>query len=89
MRAEDGAEYPRMPAGIDTTAVEQIAQLRRVIEEQADELERAQSSLREITALCDLAEWAGDTAGGSSATVVLVDDLRRVLAARLGATPSS
>ena len=83
MKAEDGAGYHRMGAGIDASA-EQIAQLRRVIEEQADELARAESSLREITAICDLAEWAGGTVGSGSPTVVLVDDLRRVLAARLG-----
>jgi hypothetical protein len=73
-----------MQAGIDTSA-EQIAQLRRLLDEQADELLRAESSLREIAAICDLADWASDAVGSSNApTVVLVDDLRRVLAARLG-----
>ena len=89
MRAEDGAEYRRMRAGTDSTSAEQIAQLRRVIEEQADELDRAESSLREITAMCDLADWASGAVGSNSPTVVLVDDLRRVLAARLGTTSGS
>lgn len=89
MRAEDGAEHSRMRAGIDTTAAEQLAQLRRIIEEQADELARAESSLREVTAMCDLADWASGSVGSSSPTVVLVDDLRRVLAARLDATSAS
>jgi hypothetical protein len=84
VRAEDGEDAPRMRTGTDSTAAEQLAQLRRVIEEQADELDRAESSLREITAICDLADWASGTVGSSSPTVVLVDDLRRVLAARQG-----
>lgn len=81
MRADDGTEYPYVQADIATSA-EQLAQLRRVIEEQADELAMAEAALREITAICDLAEWASDTAGNSTPTVVLVDDLRRVLTAR-------
>jgi hypothetical protein len=84
VRAEDGAETPRVHAGIGSAA-EQVARLRRLIDEQADELSRAESSLREITAICDLADWANDSMGSNAPTVVLVDDLRRVLAARLGA----
>jgi methyl-accepting chemotaxis protein len=80
VRADDGAESPYVQAEVATSA----EQLRRLIEEQADELAKAESALREITAICDLAEWASDTADSSAPTVVLVDDLRRVLTARRG-----
>lgn len=83
MRADDGTEYPYLEAGVASSA-EQLARLRGVIEEQADELTRAESALREITAICDLADWASDTADSSTPPVVLVDDLRRVLTARRG-----
>lgn len=88
MRAEDGAEYPRLQAG-SATAAEQIAQLRRALEEQADELASAESRLREITAICDFADWASSTDGSSSPTVVLVEDLRRILATCLDTTSGS
>jgi hypothetical protein len=83
VRAEDEANTPRLHATVETSAA-QVAQLRRLIDDQADELLRAESSLREITAICDLADWASESVSSNSPTVVLVDDLRRVLATRLG-----
>jgi hypothetical protein len=61
--------------------------LDRLIADQADELTAAEAVWRELLALCDLAEWATETAGDGRA-VVLVEDLRRVLARRRGTAGS-
>jgi predicted ATPase len=47
--------------------------------EQADQLASAQENLREITSLCDLADWSAQTAGVGERPVVLVEDVRRLL----------
>jgi hypothetical protein len=86
--AEDGAEYPELRADAQSSA-EHILRLDRLIEDQADELAAAEASLRELSALCDLAEWATETAGNGSPAVVLVDDLRRLLTRRRRAVPGS
>jgi hypothetical protein len=62
--------------------------LERLIAGQADELASAEGGWRELTALCDLAQWANEAAGNGPA-VVLVEDLRRLLARRRGATSDS
>lgn len=80
MLAEDGAEHPELRAGVRCSP-EHILRLDRLIADQADELAAAEASWRELIALCDLAEWATEAAGDGPA-VVLVDDLRRVLARR-------
>jgi hypothetical protein len=85
--AEDGAEYPDLRADADTSAAH-VLRLDRLIASQADELAAAEAGWRELTALCDLAQWATETAGDGPA-VVLVDDLRRLLARRHGAASSS
>jgi hypothetical protein len=80
--AEDGAEYhPELRADV-LSPTEHILRLDRLIADQADELAAVHSILREVTAICDLAEWAIEPAG-STAAMVRVDDLRRVLARRL------
>jgi hypothetical protein len=56
--------------------------LERLLEHQADQLGAAEAGLREVSALCDLAEWAAESAGAGSPAVVLVEDLRRLLARR-------
>ncbi len=80
MLAEDGAEHPELRAGAEPSA-EHLLRLERLIASQADELAAAEACWQELTALCDLAEWATETAGDGRA-VVLVDDLRRLLARR-------
>ena len=87
MLAEDGAEYPDLRADADTSAAH-ILRLDRLIASQADELAAAEAGWRELTALCDLAQWATETAGDGPA-VVLVDDLRRLLARRHGGASGS
>lgn len=81
MSAEDGADYPELRA-IAGSSAEHLLRLERLLEHQADQLGAAEAGLREVTALCDLAEWATESAGNGSQAVVLVDDLRRVLARR-------
>lgn len=75
MRAEDGADAPELRAGTPLSPSEHVARLDRLIAEQADELARLQTILLEVTAVCDLAEWANE----AGPAVVLVDDLRRIL----------
>jgi hypothetical protein len=58
---------------------EELASLRRLIQEQADELAEIQEVLRNVTALCDLGDWAAESAGTGSAPTVLLSDLRRTL----------
>ncbi len=87
MLAEDGAEHPELRADAESSAAH-ILRLDRLIASQADELAAAEACWRELTALCDLAQWATETAGDGPA-VVLVDDLRRLLARRRGATSGS
>jgi len=84
--AEDGAEYPESHTGAPPSA-EQIDRLRRLIEQQADHIEAAETSWQELTALCDLAQWAAESAGDGTPAVVRVDELRRLLARRRGARP--
>jgi hypothetical protein len=79
--AEDGADYPELQAPAGPSA-EHLLRLGRLVENQAYQLDAAEAGLREVTALCDLAEWAADSAGNGSPAVVLVDDLRRLLARR-------
>jgi len=86
--AEDGAEYPEAQAGTRPSA-EHVSRLERLIEHQADELLAAEARWRELTAMCDLAEWAAESAGDGTAAMVLVDDLRRLLARRRGTSPAA
>jgi hypothetical protein len=86
--AEDGAEYPEAQTGTQP-AVEHIHRLGELVERQADQLEAAEASWRELIAMCDLAEWAAETAGGGAAAVVRVDDVRRLLARRRATRPVS
>lgn len=87
MLADDGAEYPELQADLPSPA-QHISRLDRLIADQADELAALSATLREITALCDLAEWAGGSAGPTA--VVRVDELRRAMTApRRTATPGS
>jgi hypothetical protein len=79
--AEDGADYPELQATAGSSA-DHLLRLGRLLDSQADQLGAAEAGLREVTALCDLAEWAAEGAGNGSPAVVLVDDLRRVLARR-------
>jgi hypothetical protein len=83
--AGDGAEHPDVRAGSSAEHLQRLAQL---VEQQADELCAAEAGWREITALCDLAEWAAESAGNGAAPVVLVGDLRRILAGRRGGPAS-
>jgi hypothetical protein len=86
--AEDGAEYPEVQAGARPSA-EHISRLGRIIEHQADQLGAAEAGWRELTAICDLAEWAAESAGNDSPAVVPVDDLRRLLARWHGTGPAA
>ena len=88
MLAEDGAEYPEAQAGTRPSA-EHILRLGQLLEQQADQLSADEASWRELVALCDLAEWAAESGGDGSPPVVLVDDLRRLLARRRGAGPAA
>ncbi|MDQ1745581.1 MAG: hypothetical protein QOE23_3920 [Pseudonocardiales bacterium] len=75
MRAED-ADSPELRA---LSPAEHIDRLDRLLADQADELARLHTILLEVTAVCDLAEWANDSSPDARATVVLVEDLRRIL----------
>ncbi|MDQ1739814.1 MAG: hypothetical protein QOE53_1466 [Pseudonocardiales bacterium] len=88
MLAEDGAEYPEAQTGTQPAA-EHIHRLGQLIEQQADQLEAADASWRELTAMCDLAEWSAESAGEGAVAVVRVDDVRRLLAGRRGSRPVS
>jgi hypothetical protein len=81
--AEDGAEYPEAQAGT-LPAAEHISRLGRLIEHQAEQLEATAAGWRELTAMCDLAEWAAESAGDRTSAVVRVDELRRLLARQPG-----
>jgi hypothetical protein len=59
----------------------ELAALRQLIEEQAQELIQIQETLGQVVALCDLGEWADASAGTGSAPTILVSDLRRALRA--------
>jgi hypothetical protein len=86
--ADDGAEYPEVQADTRPSA-EHVLRLERLIEHQADELLAAEASRRELTAICDLAEWAAESTGDGTAAVVLVEDLRRLLARRHRTSPAA
>jgi hypothetical protein len=79
--ADDGAEYPEVQAGARPSA-EHLLRQERLLEEQADQLTADEASWRELAALCDLAEWATEATEDGARAVVLVDDLRRLLARR-------
>ena len=51
-----------------------------VLEAQGVQVQALVGRLSEITALCDLAEWAGQSTGATGRCVLMVDDVRRVLA---------
>jgi hypothetical protein len=51
-----------------------------LVNDQADELSRVQAKLRNLTAMCDLAEWSATITGDDCAPAVLVSDLRRAIA---------
>lgn len=59
----------------------ELAALRRLIEEQAQELIQIQQTLSDVVALCDLGDWADAYAGTGSAPTIRVSDLRRALRA--------
>lgn len=85
MLAEDGADYPEAQATTGSSA-EHLLRLNRLVEHQADQLVAAEAGLRDITALCDLAEWAAES---GTPAVVLVEDLRRLLARQRDAGPAA
>jgi hypothetical protein len=80
VRAEDGADSPELRAGVSRSPAEHIARLDQLIADQADDLARLSTTMLEVTALCDLAQWASDSNPDGGAAVVLVEDLRRILA---------
>lgn len=80
MRADDGADSPELRAEDSPSAAGHIGRLDQLIADQADEVARLQATLLELTALCDLAEWANGTGPEGGPAVVRVDDLRRILA---------
>lgn len=79
MRAEDGADVPELRADVFPSPAEHILRLDRLIADQADELARLHTALLEVTALCDLAEWASGSATDGAAAMVRVDEVRRIL----------
>lgn len=80
MRAEDGADSPELRDYIFPSPAEHVLRLDRLIAEQADELARLHTALLEVTALCDLAEWANSTHPAGAAAMVRVDEVRQILA---------
>lgn|GEM_PF-2671079 len=80
MRAEDGADAPELRAEVFPSPAEHILRLDRLVADQADELARLHTALLELTALCDLAEWAGGADPDAAAAMVRVDEVRRILA---------
>lgn len=83
MLADEGAEYPELQAH-PLSPAQHISRLDRLVADQAGELAALHATLREVAALCDLAEWAAESTAGSLAAAVRVDELRRVLAMRRG-----
>ncbi|HST50232.1 hypothetical protein [Jatrophihabitans sp.] len=77
--ADDGAESPELRAD-PLSPAEHISRLDRLITDQADELAALHTTLREVTALCDLADWAAESGSGELTATVRVDELRRTLA---------
>ncbi|MBV9821335.1 MAG: hypothetical protein JO144_03755 [Actinobacteria bacterium] len=75
MLADDSSEYPELQA--DTPS--HVDRLDRLVADQAAELATLHAVLREVTALCDLAEWAADSLTDGRPAAVRVDELRRVL----------
>jgi hypothetical protein len=57
--------------------------LRRLVDQQADEILDLQSVLQSVTSLCDLAEWSADSTGASALPSLLVQDVRRAVAGRV------
>ena len=86
MLADDGAEHPETSTGTQPSAAH-LQRLERLLEQQADQLEAAEAGWRELTAMCDLAEWAAETAADGATAVVRVDELRLILARRRGTRP--
>jgi hypothetical protein len=80
VRADDGADFSELPSAVSASPAEHIVRLDRLIADQADELARQHASLLEVTALCDLADWANESNPEAGPAVVRVDDLRRILA---------
>jgi hypothetical protein len=78
--ADDGAEYPELRADLLSPA-QHISRLDRLITDQADELAALHTTLREVTALCDLAEWAAESAADGLTAMVRVHELRRAMTA--------
>jgi hypothetical protein len=62
-----------------SSAVTHSASQAELLIEFSEHLSSAQQQLREVLALCDLAEWSTRTAGMGERPSVLVDDLRRLL----------
>jgi hypothetical protein len=58
---------------------EELASLRRLVQEQAGEVADLQEVLRSVRALCDLADWAAESEGTGSQPAILLSDLRRTL----------
>jgi hypothetical protein len=57
--------------------------LRRLVDQQADEILALQSVIQSVTSLCDLAEWSADSTGSSALPSVLVQDVRRAVSDRI------
>jgi hypothetical protein len=79
--ADDSSEYPELQADPPSQA-EHIDRLDRLVADQAAELAALHTVLREVTALCDLAEWAADSLTDGQPAAVRVDELRRALTLR-------
>jgi len=76
--ADDGAEHPELQAD-PPSPTEHIGRLDRLVADQAGELATLHTILREVTALCDLAEWAAESGADGQPAAVRVDELRRIL----------
>jgi len=80
VRAEDSADSPELRADVFPSPADHILRLDRLIADQAAELARLHTAMLEVTALCDLAEWANGTHPDGAAAMVRVDEVRRILA---------
>jgi hypothetical protein len=78
----------RLEAAAVTVAA-QAARQSELLIEQAEQLASAQAHLREVTSLCDLADWSVRTTRAGQPPSVRVDDLRRSLPSRRTMTDSS
>jgi len=86
--ADDGTEPTELRAGVLSPA-QHISRLDRLISDQADELAALHATLHEVTALCDLADWAAESMADGTPATVRVDEVRRALAKHRPSPPDS